>query len=247
MCGDLCRVAGQPVERLGQRLDVFDQPGDAVLEQRPDRVGRQRQPVQRAADDPERAVDPAAVAHARGDQLDVLGDPHPGPRARRGLGHGRDQWVGHRPAPQPVELLGPPLIRAGVRPGRGRQPRRRVVHRLGRRLDAVDQRVLQRAERLRDDQTQFPVRVQARPNRLPGLRRPADPLTDGRHRRGVCLQIARPDSDVLTHRAHAAPARAQPAARAHPAAPANASAARTRRSPPARSRTRRRPSPSSPR
>jgi hypothetical protein len=70
------------VQRFGQRLDVLDLPGDAVLQQGSDRVGHQRQPVQAGADDAERAVDPAAAAHALGDQLDVLGDPDAGPRAR---------------------------------------------------------------------------------------------------------------------------------------------------------------------
>src|SRR5207244_4964795 len=78
--GDLGGVAGQPVRGLGQRLDVFDDPGDAVLQQGADRVGDERQGVQAGADPAQGGVDPGAAAHAVGDQFDVFGDPHPGPR-----------------------------------------------------------------------------------------------------------------------------------------------------------------------
>ncbi|MFF4596665.1 hypothetical protein [Amycolatopsis sp. NPDC001319] len=47
---DLIRVAGEPVERVLERADVFHQPGDARRENRAERIHRHGQRVQRRAD-----------------------------------------------------------------------------------------------------------------------------------------------------------------------------------------------------
>jgi len=92
MCLDLGRVTGEPVECLAQRLDVLDDPGDAVLEERTDGVGDEGQRVEAGRHRAERALDPAAVLHPTVDGLDVLGDPHPSPRIDRRTRRG-DQRV----------------------------------------------------------------------------------------------------------------------------------------------------------
>ena len=55
---DRIGIAGQPVQRLGQRLDMLEQPVDAPAQQRPGRV-----------------VQVVDIAHARRDCVDAGVDP----------------------------------------------------------------------------------------------------------------------------------------------------------------------------
>lgn len=94
MPGDPARVTGQPVEGLRQRLDVVDDPRDAVLQQRSDRVGDDGQCIKSGGRCAKRALDSAAVLDAGAERFDVLSDPDTGERIYRGAGRARNQWVG---------------------------------------------------------------------------------------------------------------------------------------------------------
>jgi hypothetical protein len=84
MRGDLSRVTGQPVQRLGQRFDVLDDPGDAILQQDADRIRDHGKRIESGTDPAESQVDPTTVRHAAGDHFDVLGDADAGQRILRG-------------------------------------------------------------------------------------------------------------------------------------------------------------------
>jgi hypothetical protein len=76
---------------------VFNQPGQAVLHERAQRIGQRRERIEPGAHSPQRGVDPRARRDALTDRLDVLGQPDPGPDIAGVTGDRRDDGVdGHR-------------------------------------------------------------------------------------------------------------------------------------------------------
>jgi hypothetical protein len=110
--GDHVGHAGELVEHVAQRVEVFHRPAQAVRQQGAERVERDRHRLDRQGTAGQQVVDPAFAADRGGQALDAVRQRHAGQRAAGGDDR-RDQGVAHRGGPaRPIASATEPSTRS---------------------------------------------------------------------------------------------------------------------------------------